>query len=130
MVVGAVVMVVELRSTLTREVRAAARLRAEDVAAVLAAGAGSGAGGPGTLAVDDADELLIQVLDGGGRVVAASPAEGRPPVARLRPGSSAEVESRPEGRWTRAASSWPWPPAPTPAGPAAGAGRPVDRSGR
>jgi signal transduction histidine kinase len=93
MVVGAVVMVVVLRSTLTREVRAAARLRAEDVAAVLAAGGGSGAAGPGTLAVDDADELLIQVLDGGGRVVAASPnAEGRPPVARLRPGSSAEVE--------------------------------------
>ena len=93
MVVGAVVMVVVLRSTLTREVRAAARLRAEDVAAVLAAGGGSGVAGPGTLAVDDADELLIQVLDGGGRVVAASPnAEGRPPVARLRPGSSAEVE--------------------------------------
>jgi signal transduction histidine kinase len=93
MVVGAVVMVVVLRSTLTREVRAAARLRAEDVAAVLAAGAGSGAAGPGTLAVDDADEQLIQVLDGGGRVVAASTnAEGRPPVARLRPGSSAEVE--------------------------------------
>ena len=93
MVVGAVVLVVVLRSTLTREVRAAARLRAEDVAAVLAAGAGSGAAGPGTLAVDEADELLIQVLDGGGRVVAASPnAQGRPPVARLRPGSSAEVE--------------------------------------
>jgi len=93
MVVGAVVMVVVLRSTLTREVRAAARLRAEDVAAVLAAGGGSGVAGPGMLAVDDADERLIQVLDGGGRVVAASPnAEGRPPVARLRPGSSAEVE--------------------------------------
>jgi signal transduction histidine kinase len=93
MVVGAVVLVVVLRSTLTREVRAAARLRAEDVAAVLAAGAGSGAAGPGTLAVDEADELLIQVLDGGGRVVAASPnTQSRPPVARLRPGSSAEVE--------------------------------------
>jgi signal transduction histidine kinase len=93
MVVAAVVLVVVLRSTLTREVRAAARLRAEDVAAVLAAGAGPGAGGPGSLAVDDADELLIQVLDGGGRVVAASPnAEGRPVVARLRPGSSAGVE--------------------------------------
>jgi signal transduction histidine kinase len=93
MVVGAVVMVVVLRSTLTREVRAAARLRAEDVAAVLAVGAGSGAAGRGTLAVDDADELLIQVLDGGGRVVAASPnVEGRPPVARLGPGASAEVE--------------------------------------
>jgi signal transduction histidine kinase len=93
MIVAAVVLVVVLRSTLTREVRAAARLRAEDVAAVLAAGAGPGAGGPGSLAVDEADELLIQVLDGGGRVVAASPnAEGRPAVARLRPGSSAGVE--------------------------------------
>jgi signal transduction histidine kinase len=91
MVVGAVVLVVVLRSTLTREVRAAARLRGEDVAAVL--GAGSGAAGPGPLAVDDADELLIQVLDEAGRVVAASPnVEGRPPVARLRPGASAEVE--------------------------------------
>jgi signal transduction histidine kinase len=91
MVVGAVVMVVVLRNTLTREVLAAARLRAEDVAAVL--GAGVGAVGPGTLAVDDPDELVIQVLDGGGRVVAASPnVEGRPPVARLRPGASAEVE--------------------------------------
>jgi signal transduction histidine kinase len=91
MVVGAVVLVVVLRNTLTREVQVAARLRAEDVAAVL--GAGSSAAGPRTLAVDDADELLIQVLDGDGRVVAASPnVEGRPPVARLRPGASAEVE--------------------------------------
>jgi signal transduction histidine kinase len=88
MVVGAVLLVAVLRETLTREVRAAARLRGQDVAAVLAAN-GSG---PGPLAVDDAEELLIQVLDDGGRVVAASPgAGGLTPVARLRPGESAEV---------------------------------------
>jgi signal transduction histidine kinase len=89
MVVGAVLLVSVLRETLTREVRAAARLRGQDVAAVLAA---NGAG-PGPLAVDDAEELLIQVLDEDGRVVAASPgAGGLAPVARLRPGESAEVE--------------------------------------
>jgi signal transduction histidine kinase len=89
MVVGAVLLVSVLRETLTREVRAAARLRGQDVAAVLAA---NGAG-PGPLAVDDAEELLIQVLDEGGRVVAASPgAGGLGPVARLRPGESAQVE--------------------------------------
>ena len=88
MVVGALVLVAVLRTTLTREVRAAAGLRGQDVAAVLAAG-GSGTG---PLAVDDAEELLIQVLDEDGRVVAASPgAGGLAPVARLRPGESAAV---------------------------------------
>jgi hypothetical protein len=88
MVVGAVLLLSVLRETLTREVRAAARLRGQDVAVVLAAN-GSG---PGALAVDDAEELLIQVLDEGGQVVAASPgAAGLAPVARLRPGESAEV---------------------------------------
>jgi signal transduction histidine kinase len=89
MVVGAVLLVAVLRETLTREVRAAARLRGQDVAAVLAAN-GSG---PGPLAVDDAEEVLIQVLDDRGRVVAASPnAQGMAPVARLGSGESAEVE--------------------------------------
>jgi signal transduction histidine kinase len=91
MVVGALVLVAVLRDTLTREVRAAARLRGQDVAAVLAA-----QGGAGPLAVDDAEELLIQVLDPDGRVVAASAnAAGLPPVARLRPGESAEVDAPP-----------------------------------
>jgi signal transduction histidine kinase len=89
MAVGALVLVAVLRDTLSREVRAAARLRGQDVAAVLA----SGASGTGSLAVDDPEELLIQVLDESGRVVAASPgAGGRPPLARLRPGESAELE--------------------------------------
>jgi signal transduction histidine kinase len=88
MAVGAVVLIGVLRNTLTREVQAAARLRGQDVAAVLATG-----GGTGALAVDDGEELLIQVLDAGGRVVRSSAnAVGLPPVARLSPGESAEVE--------------------------------------
>jgi signal transduction histidine kinase len=101
MVVGALVLVAVLRDTLTREVRAAARLRGQDVAAVLAAGTGTraetGSGaGVAPLAVDDAEEVLIQVLDPDGRVVAASAnAAGLPAVARLAPGESVEVEAPP-----------------------------------
>jgi signal transduction histidine kinase len=98
MALGALVLVAVLRDTLTREVRAAARLRGQDVGAVLA----SDPAGSHPLAVDDADELLIQVLDENGRVVAASPnAAGLPPVARLRPGDSAEVEVPPGARVER-----------------------------
>lgn len=87
MAVGAVVLVAVLRDTLTRGVRVAARLRAADVATVLESGTG-----PGGLAVDDVEDLLIQVLDENGEVVASSPnVEGLPPVARLRPGESAQV---------------------------------------
>jgi signal transduction histidine kinase len=88
LVVGALVLVAVLRATLTREVRNAALLRGQDVAAVLASGPGSG-----RLAVDDTEEQLIQVFDPDGRVVDASPnAVGLQPVARLRPGESAKVE--------------------------------------
>jgi signal transduction histidine kinase len=86
--VGAVALVAVLRQTLTREVEAAARLRAQDVASVLAADGG----GRGPLAGEDAEESLIQVLDEGGRVVAASAnAQGLAPVARPWPGESAEA---------------------------------------
>jgi signal transduction histidine kinase len=89
MAVGGLVLVAVLRASLTRELRTAARLRGQDVAAVLA----SDAAGRGLLAVNEADEQLIQVLDGDGRVVAASPnAGGMAPLARLRPGRSAEVD--------------------------------------
>jgi signal transduction histidine kinase len=93
MAVGALVLVAVLRDTLNREVRAAARLRGQDVATVLA----SGAPGTGSLAVDDPEELLIQVLDEDGRVAAASLGAGGQALARLRPGESAEVEL-PAGR--------------------------------
>jgi signal transduction histidine kinase len=89
MLVGALVLVAVLRETLTREVRTAAKLRARDVAAVLQSGAG-----PGRLAVDDPEDLLIQVLDADGRVVASSPNEvGLAPLTGLRPGQSVEVRA-------------------------------------
>ena len=89
MTVGALVLVAVLRDTLTREVEAAAQVRGQEVASMLA----SGAAGRGPLAVDDPEESLIQVLDERGQVVAASAnAQGLAPLARLRPGQSAEVE--------------------------------------
>jgi signal transduction histidine kinase len=89
MAVGAVALVAVLRATLTREVLTSAQLRGADVAAGLEAGAQ-----PGDLAVGDPEDLLIQVLDASGRVVASSPnVAGAPPVARLRPGDSAEVDA-------------------------------------
>jgi signal transduction histidine kinase len=88
LVVGAVALVAVLRDTLTREVRAAAQLRAADLAAVLESGTR-----PGQLNLDATEDLLIQVLDADGRVVASSPdIQGQPRVARLRPGESAEVK--------------------------------------
>jgi signal transduction histidine kinase len=87
MTVGAVMLVAVLRDTLTREVRTAARLRAADVAAILESGIR-----PGELRVDDAEDLLVQVLDQDGQVVASSPnVQGLPPVARLRPGESVQL---------------------------------------
>ena len=94
MTVGALVLVAVLRDTLTREVATAARVRAEDVASLLA----TDPSGRGSLAVDDPEEWIIQVLDQGGRVVRASAnAEGLGPLARLRPGESAEIEVKPGG---------------------------------
>jgi signal transduction histidine kinase len=90
MAVGALVLVAVLRDTLTREVGTAARLRAQDVASALA----SDPTGRGSLAVDDPEEWIIQILDQGGRVVAASEnAQALAPVARLPPGESVEVEA-------------------------------------
>jgi signal transduction histidine kinase len=89
MAVGALLLVTVLRGTLTREVRTAAQLRGQDVAELLA----SDGSGTGPLAVGEADELLIQVLDEQGRVANASPnAAGMAPVARLGPGESGVVE--------------------------------------
>jgi signal transduction histidine kinase len=56
MAVGGLALVAVLRASLTRELRTAARLRAQDVAEVL----GADAAGRGSLAVNEADELLIQ----------------------------------------------------------------------
>ncbi len=84
LVLGGLMMTSLLRRALERDVRTAAQLRARDVATVLKEGSG-----PGSLAVEDPEDSLIQVLDATGNVVAASPnMTGRPSVARLRPGQS------------------------------------------
>jgi signal transduction histidine kinase len=95
LLVGAVALVVATRHILTNEVRDAARLRAADVAAALESGTAPGAlglsgmlGGPGD------DDVLVQVLDAGGTVVASSPnVRGAPPIAQLVPGESARVRA-------------------------------------
>jgi signal transduction histidine kinase len=88
MLVGGVMLVAVLRSALTGEVRASARLRATEVAAELQAGTR-----PQALTVGEAEDLLVQVLDEHGRVVTSSRnVQGLPPVARLRPGASARVD--------------------------------------
>ena len=79
MAAGGLALVAVLRASLTGELRTAARLRGQDVAELLAADPA----GRGPLAVNEADELLIQVLDERGRVVLASPnAQGMAPMAR------------------------------------------------
>ena len=89
--VGGVVLVVLLRDSLTDQVRTTARLRAIDVAGVLESGTP-----PEGLAVNDDDELLIQVVDSSGSVVASSEnIEGEPPVANLAPASSRELDNTP-----------------------------------
>lgn len=85
---GGVALVVAMRDLLTDEARTAASLRGADVAASIESGAG-----PAQLAVGDAEELVIQVVDAGGAVVASSPnLRGRPAIARLRPGQSTTVD--------------------------------------
>jgi signal transduction histidine kinase len=88
MVVGGVMLVAVLRNALTGEVRDSARLRATEVAADLESGTR-----PHELAVGEAEDLLIQVLDERGEVVRSSRnVQGLPPVARLRPEASAKVD--------------------------------------
>lgn len=78
-----------LDQTLTGQVRSAAVVRADDVAAVL-----ESSGDVGSLAVGDVDEQLIQVLDAAGAVVSSSSnVLGRDPVAHIRPGESVELGS-------------------------------------
>ena len=90
---GAIMLVAMLRSSLTDQVRTAAFLRAEDVASVLEAGTP-----PPALAVNDEDDLAIQVIDRRGEVVAASPnLSGEAPLVDLAPGESAQLTELPIG---------------------------------
>ena len=87
LLVGAVALVASLREVLTTEVRAAAELRAERAVTALDTGAA-----PASVVVTDDDDVVIQVLDSDGTVVAASTnATGLPPVADLEAGDEAEI---------------------------------------
>jgi signal transduction histidine kinase len=91
--IGAVVFVASLRHTLTDEVRTAARLRAEDVVSVIESGTS-----PEQLAVDDEEDVAIQVVAANGDVVASSPnLAGRAPIAKLVTGESAEIDAPVDG---------------------------------
>ena len=68
LLVGSIAMVVLTRSSLTDNVREAAELRAEDVAATLDEDGAT----PADLAVEDEEDGFIQVLDPDGTVVASS----------------------------------------------------------
>jgi signal transduction histidine kinase len=87
LLLGAVALVGSLRAVLTDQVRAAAALRAGEVADALGRG-----GDPVALVADD-DDLALQVLSPAGEVVAASPnVAGQPPLVRLSPGESRVID--------------------------------------
>lgn len=82
-VLGGLMLVGTLRGTLIDDVRAATRLRAEEIAAAIEAGETP------ALAIGEADEQLIQLLGPDGDVVAASDnVDEFPPLVRLTPGAS------------------------------------------
>jgi signal transduction histidine kinase len=91
LVVGAVGLVVTLRRSLTSDLRTAGELRATDVAGVLEGGTP-----PESLALNDEEDLFIQVIDSRGRVAAASPnMEGQARAADIRAGESSRVGGLP-----------------------------------
>jgi signal transduction histidine kinase len=86
LVVGAAGLITALRHTLLDDVAEAGRAQATDIVSQLEAGR------PPILEVAGSDEQLIQLLTPAGAVVASSPnVAGRPAVARLAPGESAQV---------------------------------------
>jgi signal transduction histidine kinase len=90
---GGVVLVLLLRTALTSDIQTAAVLRAQDVVGLLESGRP-----PSELAVENAEESVIQVLNQEGSVVAASKnIAGQPPIARLAVGEATTVNRLPIG---------------------------------
>ncbi len=84
---GSIGLLTLLDRTLTSDVRSASLARAQEVAAALET-----SGDPGSLAVGNVEEQLIQILDDRDVVVASSAnVAGRDAVVVLQPGDSAEV---------------------------------------
>lgn len=88
LVLGSVVLMGELQSRLVENVEVAARLRAEDVAVLLEEGTP-----PLSLASDEDDESLVQIVDTDGQVVLSSRnVEGDGPITDLDGGQARTVE--------------------------------------
>jgi len=84
LILAAVVIVLALRRSLVRNLDSTARVQAEDVAALARQGHL-----PATLAVRGEEDALVQVVDAGGHVVAASAnLEGQAAIAAFRPAGS------------------------------------------
>jgi signal transduction histidine kinase len=91
LVIGAFAVIAGLRHTLTGDVETTARLRAEDVVALLQSGTG-----PEKLAIDDEEDSAIQVLDARGRTIGGSTnVAHRPPMAHVADGGAATVHDLP-----------------------------------
>jgi signal transduction histidine kinase len=87
LLLASIAIVTLMQRAMQHNVESAARLRANDIVAALQEGGLP----PETIANDD--DVLIQVIDGSGQVVAASSSlENDPPLARLQPGESSLVE--------------------------------------
>ena len=90
LLIGSIALVVVQRNALIDGVRDTARLRAEEVAGILAMSSGP----PESLAIGDDDEQLIQLVAADGRVVASSRnVTSMPAVASLRPGRSRTIRA-------------------------------------
>lgn len=87
LLVGAFALVVGLHAALAREVAAAATSHAEQAARLVDSG-----GDPAAVEAGD-DDVVVQVLDASGEVLAATPnAAGQPAMATLAPGESSELD--------------------------------------
>lgn len=91
LVAGSIALVVALRRSLTDDIRTSLELRAADVVSVLEEGTP-----PRGLAVEDAEDAFLQVVDAEGRVVASSPnLAGHGRVTDVGGGEEARVEGVP-----------------------------------
>lgn len=91
LLVGCTVLLLALRGSVREGIETAAQLRADDVVSLLESGRS-----PQLLAVEDAEDAAVQVLDRGGIVVGSSPnIAGRAPLVLLAPGEARDVEGLP-----------------------------------
>jgi signal transduction histidine kinase len=85
LLLGAIALVAGLHAALTREVRITATVRAAEITRLVQSGSASAAAA--------GDDVMFQVVDSTGEVLAASPnAAGLPPLVRLAPGAARVID--------------------------------------